>query len=101
MIQKLDYRGVTISVNPDNDTVLFKSVRNPPFLTDRILKGIDLYVRKTGKFNFFYAIRWDLSQENSNTYHILTHKQAAALMASLREDEEFMGIINEVEGLFK
>ena len=94
-VVRLMYHDVEVTVSPTSDTNLFRSPRNPPFLQERVLRGIDLYVRKTKQFHFFYAIRWDLTKEPGISYHILTREQAEKVIKSLVSDDYFGQALNK------
>lgn len=81
----LNYLGHKVSINPDKDTLIYQSAKNPPFMKDRELVGIDLYIRKTDTTNFFYAIKWDLTKEKPYTYYLLTKDQTKSLVQKIKE----------------
>lgn len=87
MQYKLTYEGVSLIVDPDRDTVIFRTPRNPSFLVDKQLAGSDLFVCKYREYQFFYAVHWDLLQEQKQQFFILTQEQAQKeLDKAMRQD---------------
>jgi hypothetical protein len=88
-------------INPNEDQYIIGTPRNPPFLTIKILEGIEYYihkgqpiitkserVKKPSTQRFYYALTWNLVTKKSEVF-LLSEKELVDAIINFMKNDYF------------